>query len=165
MGPVARTSRWYLGSLFTWLATAEDTGGAFSLAEVRVPRGCEPPPHVHAHEDEAYAVLDGRMRFTVDGEVVDTGPGDFVFLPRGKVHGFEVLSDVAHLMITMSPGGGEAAFLALSEPAPSADLPPRADGPPPPEVIEAVLGAHTARGVTFVGPPPSTAGAPAPDGA
>ena len=52
---------WYLGSLFEWKARSPETGGAFALVEVTVQPGTEPPLHVHAHEDEAYLVLNGRI--------------------------------------------------------------------------------------------------------
>ena len=58
---------WSLGELPTVLATAEQTGGACSLMEGRLPRGAEPPPHVHHREDEAFLVLEGRLTVRLGG--------------------------------------------------------------------------------------------------
>ncbi len=52
--------------------------------------GAESPLHVHAHEDEAYIVLNGHITFQVGDGRADAGPGSFVFLPRGVPHGFAV---------------------------------------------------------------------------
>ncbi|MFP5371762.1 MAG: cupin domain-containing protein [Actinomycetes bacterium] len=57
---------WSLGELLTIVATAEQTGGAFSLMEERLPRGAEPPPHVHSREDEAFFLLEGALTVRVD---------------------------------------------------------------------------------------------------
>jgi|GEM_PF-3686417 len=40
-------SRHYLGGLWTFLATGEETGGKFSLIEVMARKGLEPPRHMH----------------------------------------------------------------------------------------------------------------------
>ena len=41
-----------MGNLTTGLAEWKDTNGAFSLVEVTLAPGTEPPPHVHSREDE-----------------------------------------------------------------------------------------------------------------
>ncbi|MBS2020525.1 MAG: cupin domain-containing protein [Deltaproteobacteria bacterium] len=149
---------WHLGSLFRWLATAHETGGAFALAEVVVRAGAEPPPHVHANEEESFYVLEGDLEFLVDGVSTRARAGDFLVLPRGKVHAFLVRSAEARLLLMVTPGGLDEAFVATSEPAPRAALPPPMDGPPPREVIERLLAIHGARGVRFqLGGPPEGA--------
>jgi len=40
-------SRHYLGGLWTFLATGEETGGKFSLIEVMARKGLEPLRHMH----------------------------------------------------------------------------------------------------------------------
>ena len=44
------------------LASAADTGGAFSLLLSRAPTGDYVPRHVHDTVDEAFYVLDGQYR-------------------------------------------------------------------------------------------------------
>ncbi len=58
-------SYWTMGYLMTWLAEGKDTGGCFSLVDVVVPKGTEPPPHTHSREDEAYYILEGEITFQV----------------------------------------------------------------------------------------------------
>ena len=82
--------------------------------------GTEPPLHVHAHEDEAYLVLNGRMTFQVGDERIDAEPGSFVFLPRGVPHGFAVRSEVARAVLLLTPGGLEASSTAGASPRASA---------------------------------------------
>ena len=49
-------------------------------------------PHTH---EEAHIVFmrTGRMRWGVDGEKRETGPGDMVITPGGVPHSYEVLGD------------------------------------------------------------------------
>jgi mannose-6-phosphate isomerase-like protein (cupin superfamily) len=46
------------------------------------------PLHVHHADDECWYVLDGRLGFLVDGEEVEAGPGDAVFVPAGTAHAY-----------------------------------------------------------------------------
>ena len=47
-------SRWYLGNLFTILASSKETGGQFGLLEIISPKGMEPPRHIHHRDDETF---------------------------------------------------------------------------------------------------------------
>lgn len=144
-----REPLWHMGALFRWLATAEDTDGAFALAEVRVRAGAEPPPHSHTHEDESFYVLDGDVDFIVDDAITSARAGDLIVLPRGHVHAFRVRSSETRMLLWVTPAGLEDAFIATSALAPRAELPPPLVGPPPREVIEQLLSVHGARGIHF----------------
>lgn len=49
---------------------------------------------LHTHEEDHILVMrSGRMRWTVEGETVETGAGDVVVVPSGIDHAFEVLGD------------------------------------------------------------------------
>ena len=48
--------------------------------------------HTHAF-DKADAVVSGRFRIELSGEVVDLGPGDWIAVPRGVKHSATVLGD------------------------------------------------------------------------
>jgi quercetin dioxygenase-like cupin family protein len=48
--------------------------------------------HVHPYP-ETWIVRSGRARFTVDGEVIEAGPGDTVVAEAGKAHGFRNIGD------------------------------------------------------------------------
>ena len=50
-------SRWYLGSVMTFLVNSGQTNGAFSLTDYLAKPGNEPPAHIHDREDEFFYVL------------------------------------------------------------------------------------------------------------
>jgi quercetin dioxygenase-like cupin family protein len=114
---------WSLGELLTLYATAEQTGGAFSLMEERLPKGAEPPPHVHHREDEAFFVLDGSLTVRVGDRTFRVSAGGFVFCPREIPHLLTVESDEVRMLTLCTPGGVEKLFVELGRPAPSRTLP------------------------------------------
>ena len=59
--------------------------GSRDLAAWRgeIPPGTVATPHVISQE-EAFYVLSGRPRFTIDGETADLGPGDAAIAPAGS---------------------------------------------------------------------------------
>ncbi len=144
-------SYWSLGLLETFLAEGKDTDGRFSLGEGLAPKGAEPPPHTHTREDEAYYILEGELTFRVGGHTIEAGPGDYVWLPRGVEHSFEIKTEQGRALVLFTPAGLEEAFKQLGEPAQSATLPPPPEGPPDVEEIAAVFEAY---GVEFALPPP-----------
>jgi quercetin dioxygenase-like cupin family protein len=55
---------------------------------------------LHRHDgEEAFYVLQGNVRFTVDGKQIHCGPGDTATVPVGAEHGFVVLADALILII------------------------------------------------------------------
>jgi quercetin dioxygenase-like cupin family protein len=123
-------SIWYVGHLFTFLAESQDTNGQFSLIEMVIRQGFEPPPHIHHREDECYYILDGTLTFVIDGATIDAQAGDVVFLPRGVQHGFRLTTPQVRAVVLLSPAGLEEAFRELGEPAEELALPPIPAGPP-----------------------------------
>ena len=85
---------------------ASQTGGAFTMFEVRVPVGARVPvPHSHEAFDETVFGLEGAMTFAVSGESIVVGPGDVLFIPRGAVHGFDNRGTAtAHALSVITPG-------------------------------------------------------------
>ncbi len=101
---------WWQGSLMTIRARAEDTGGALGLVEASFYEGFGPPLHVHSREDEAFYVLEGRIRFRQGDHDFVAGPGAWVWGPRGVPHAFRVESERARALVLMTPGGFERMF-------------------------------------------------------
>jgi quercetin dioxygenase-like cupin family protein len=90
-------------------ATAETTGGAFSMAETTFPAGTGgPPPHAHAHTTDTFYVLEGTLHVFIGDRELDAPAGSYVLVPPGIVHTFANTSDqpVRFLNIN-SPGGWE----------------------------------------------------------
>ena len=116
---------WFLATRMTVLASAETTDGVIGLIDAAVPLGFSPPLHVHAREDEAMYVIEGRVRFQAGGSDFEAGPGSFVFLPRGVPHSFLVVGAAhARILEFALPGGLERFHVEAGRPAEGAGLPP-----------------------------------------
>jgi quercetin dioxygenase-like cupin family protein len=63
-------SVWYNGSLFTFLATGEETQGQFALIEALARKGNVPPRHIHHREDETFYVLEGEITVSVGDRTI-----------------------------------------------------------------------------------------------
>ena len=95
-------------------ASAETTGGSFSIVEEIAP--LDTPSHVHANEDELFIVLEGDHEFTVGETVFDVGPGAIVFARRGVPHSHRrVVPRTGRFLTLVSPAGFEGFFRELSE--------------------------------------------------
>jgi mannose-6-phosphate isomerase-like protein (cupin superfamily) len=95
-------------------ASAETTGGSFSIIEEIDP--LDTRPHVHANEDELFVVLEGEHEFTVGEHVFDAGPGAVVFAPRGVPHSHRrVVPRTGRFLTLISPAGFEGFFRELSD--------------------------------------------------
>jgi quercetin dioxygenase-like cupin family protein len=87
---------------------AENTGGMLSLWTTITPPGGGSPPHYHLYESEWFVVLEGQVRFLMDGRWHDVSPGGTVFTPRGTVHSFKNSGDgPLRMLVSTSPGGYE----------------------------------------------------------
>ena len=71
-------------------ATADETGGAFSLLEATEPADFGPPMHIHHDAAEAFYVLAGEYIVFLDEREVLCPAGSFIFIPAGLRHGFRV---------------------------------------------------------------------------
>ena len=95
-------------------ASAETTGGAFTLFEENEP--VDTPLHVHEREDELFYVLDGEHVFQVGEEEFRVGPGGLVFAPRGVPHAQRrVVPRVGRVLVLAAPAGLECFFRELAE--------------------------------------------------
>ena len=104
-----------LGMPLRFLCDARETGGAWSLFEEDVPLGKGPPPHRHDW-DEAYYILDGKVDFEIDGQLVESHKGDFNYLPRNTIHGFKGASESpARVLIFAAPAHASDFFEEVHE--------------------------------------------------
>jgi len=94
-----------------YLVDGAEKGGLGVFEMTVPPRAVVPPPHSHAHNEECVYVLDGTLRYSVDGETRVLGPGDFMSTPRGSVHAFENPGDVpARVLVMLTPDIGPGYF-------------------------------------------------------
>lgn len=121
--PSVEISTWYKGILITRLATAKDTGGAFDLILPIVRKGDEPPPHVHAQEQELFYVLEGNVDVYVGAEVFHLAAGECAFLPQGIPHAYLIQSPELRMLALITPGGFMDAFRPMEEPAKKMEIP------------------------------------------
>jgi quercetin dioxygenase-like cupin family protein len=154
LGPEDGEAFWGLdNSLWSLKATAEQTGGRFSLIEEIAPRGEGTPLHVHREDDETFYVLEGELTFYLDNEQpIPASAGSFVHIPGGVVHAFKVDSETARYLI-ITTLQHERFYRAISEPAQSRTLPPER-----PLAMEKVMDAAQEYGVEALGPPPGARG-------
>jgi mannose-6-phosphate isomerase-like protein (cupin superfamily) len=91
------------------------SGGGFSLVEHPMPpHALAAPLHRHTREDEYSYFLEGRMGALLGDEVLEAGPGDLVFKPRGQWHTFWNAGDEpARILEIISPAGFEQCFAEL----------------------------------------------------
>jgi quercetin dioxygenase-like cupin family protein/catechol 2,3-dioxygenase-like lactoylglutathione lyase family enzyme len=109
---------WGPGDQITFLITGEETGGAFFMAEVSVPPGGGPGPHVHHREEETFRLLQGALTIQAGGRTLNASAGDLVHLPRGIVHAFKNTGNVdAKFLLVVTPAGLEKFFEEAFYPA------------------------------------------------
>lgn len=114
-----------------------------SVFEEDIPYGAGPPRHIHRDAAELFVVLKGRVLFEADGAQFEAVAADTVLIPIGVTHAFKGMApEGSVVLITLSPGGGDGFFRAVSE----AGLEPGRDMPKISELAAQY-------GVDFVGPP------------
>jgi quercetin dioxygenase-like cupin family protein len=138
--------------VFTWKATAAETGGAFLLLEDRMARGKTTPLHLHPNEDEAIYVLEGELLVYIEDEEHRVGPGGLFFAPRGVPHAFMVTSETAHVLAWQTPGTGESFYRDAGEPVATPQ-----DAARPADWARLREVAERSENIELLGPPPFTA--------
>ena len=89
-----------------FLHTPESTGGSLTMFEMRLFSGGRMPvPHHHRDWEETVYGLTGATTWTVDGQTIEIGPGESLFIKRGVVHGFtNNTSETTTCLSVLSPG-------------------------------------------------------------
>ena len=96
--------RWMGDTSTHFLATGSLTGGEFGLVEETAKRGVSVPLHRHDGDVESFYVLDGKLAFYLDSQPAAlAGPGTFIHIPGGAIHGFRIESDTARYLILTTP--------------------------------------------------------------
>jgi len=99
------------GDIYSLLVTGKESNNVLFQFEAVVPEGAGPPPHVHSREDETFYIVSGTLDVLVGDTTYQAKRGDFVYVPRGAVHGFKnVGGGVAVQLVTFSPSGMEGFF-------------------------------------------------------
>ncbi len=133
-----------------FLVTGEDSSGTIAVFEVIVPgaQRLAAPAHSHDHYEETIYGVDGVLTWTVDGKLINVGPGETLCIPRGAVHRFDnnTTRDVKALCLITPAAIGPQYFREAAEVinAAAGSLPDRA-------TMAEVMRRH---GLTPAPPPP-----------
>ena len=142
---------WGPGDLYTFLATGEETNGAYFQFEALIPPGGGPPPHIHRREAESFYLAEGSLEMRIGEQTVAANAGDFVSIPRNTVHNFQnVGAGTAKMLVTFVPAGMEKYFEEVFTPATD-----RTAAPPPttPELIRRLTECGPKYGCEILPPP------------
>jgi mannose-6-phosphate isomerase-like protein (cupin superfamily) len=103
------------------------------LTEFRYPPNQDGPRrHIHHHHADAFYVLDGALRITLDEEDLVLGPGAFVLIPPKVIHAFGNPSDEPGRYLNFhAPGCGFADYMRGDNPGfdQDYDVPPGSGRP------------------------------------
>jgi mannose-6-phosphate isomerase-like protein (cupin superfamily) len=90
----------------------DTSDGGFALVEhPMAARALAAPLHRHTREDEYSYVLEGRLGALLGDDVLEAGPGELVFKPRGEWHTFwNAGDDPCRVLEIIAPAGFERFF-------------------------------------------------------
>lgn len=93
------------------------SGAGMGMFELTVGPGARvPPAHSHKNNEEIAYVLEGVLRYSVDGEVRDLKAGERMYTPRGSVHAFSNPHDQpARALIILTPDIGAQYFRDIAK--------------------------------------------------
>ena len=143
---------WFNNTLVAIQVSSADGEDRICVIEHRQPYGDSAPLHVHRNEDEVFHILEGRIRFVIDGRERIAGAGETVLAPKGLPHTYRVESrEGAHTLTVTRGSDFETMVRKASRPAGRPDLPPAAE--PTPEMIAALTSLCAENDIDIVGPP------------
>jgi quercetin dioxygenase-like cupin family protein len=94
------------GNRVRYLATGASTGGLYGLYRWEfAPAASGPGPHFHKTMTESFYILSGEVSIYDGREWRSAGPGDFMHVPAGGLHGFRNESGAeASMLLHFAPG-------------------------------------------------------------
>jgi len=112
-------------SIAVMKATAQTTGGAFSMSEATLPAGMNgPPPHAHSFTTDTFYVLEGTLHMIVGDREIDAPAGSYVLVPPGVMHTFANTSEERVRFLNINaPGGWENYLRDLADAMRSGSMP------------------------------------------
>ena len=90
----AEAGRNYSTAVGTWVE-----GERIIFGDICIPAGTKAEPHSHPNE-QFIIVLQGRVRYDIEGDVKVVEKGEIVHIPPNIVHSAEVVGDEDFLFIT-----------------------------------------------------------------
>jgi len=123
-----------------FLLEGEQSDGSVAVFEFDVPAGSKvAAPHSHDGFEETIYGLEGTLVWTLEGEPIEVGRGEVLYIPRGAVHQFANTGDLdAGALAIVTPGIlGPDYFREVA-----AVLDAAAGGPPDLAAVAAVMRRH-----------------------
>jgi len=114
---------WALDDLWNILATADQTGGSYSLMEELCSLNSGPAAHTH-EQDEVIYIIEGEMTLIAGSLMTKVKAGSLAYIPAHCVHSFRVDIDKTRFLNFYFPGGFETLITESGVPAKSRTLPP-----------------------------------------
>jgi quercetin dioxygenase-like cupin family protein len=142
---------WFTNMLMQVRLSNRDNDAGLSIMENVMAHGFSPPLHTHHREDETFYILEGTVRFQLDGKSTIATPGDVVHAPAGSVHSFMVMSPEGARFLTITQGGFEDMVRETSRPAANDGLPEQVV--PTLEQQKMLADAALRNGLELLGPP------------
>ncbi|ASY59841.1 cupin domain-containing protein [Sinorhizobium sp. CCBAU 05631] len=143
---------WFNNTLVAIHVSSSKGSDGICVVEHQMPYWDSPPLHVHHREDEVFHILEGRMRFHIDGRERIAVTGETVVAPKGLAHTFRVESSGGARCLTITRGSDfETLLRQMGRPADRPELPPQSA--PTPEIIEALTRCCSENGVDIIGTP------------
>jgi quercetin 2,3-dioxygenase len=102
--------------LYTITGNQKASNGVFLSLLTEGPPGPEIPRHLHQHVTETFYCLHGAMKMFAGGGYVTLSPGDFLHIPPGTPHSFQLLKNDTRFVGFLTPGYFENFFRYLCQP-------------------------------------------------
>ncbi len=102
--------------LFTFLTDSRQSGGKFLVLMTDGPKGYRIPNHVHEKHTETFFCLNGSVSMTAGEEEVSLRPGDFLHVPAGTPHTFQLTGNNTRFIQFHAPGLNEPFFRFMCDP-------------------------------------------------
>jgi quercetin 2,3-dioxygenase len=97
-------------TLFTFLTDSRQSGGKFLALMTDGPKGHRIPNHVHEKHTETFFCLNGSVSMTAHDEEMSLRPGDFLHVPAGAPHTFQLTGNNTRFIQFHAPGLNEPFF-------------------------------------------------------
>lgn len=118
--PADRRTYWVGGQRQAVIVGGADTGNRYALSHSTIAVGGGANEHHHSREAEAFYVIAGTIRFTLEGRTLMLGKGSFLHAEPGQKYSFEVVgSTLCEVLILYAPAGLERFIIesGIADPA------------------------------------------------
>lgn len=130
--------RSYQGGYFQTIIEPGQSNNALAIVEFTLPKGAEPPPHIHTNEDETFYVLAGEIIVRLKDDETLLRQGKALFAPKGIPHSFRIVTEKAVFLNLISPGMLWNYFMKYSAPVLEPPATISLTAPPPQRIKEMI---------------------------